>query len=157
MSWVGILLSGIIGGILGTAVSALFTWRSTWSSYNEAANKSAIDVDHLFIRYPELRPFFYDGKPLTNENLPDYSRAMAAREFVADSLEAICDNREVYNREDWESWLDYVEGMLKTSPTLYELMNAKGEDWYPSMSSALAREPRPRFARTRRFWKDLRS
>ncbi len=150
--WLAILLSGLVGGVLGTAVTALFTWRSTWVSYSDVANKLALDVDQLFIRYSEFRPYFYDNLPLSSDECSDYSRALAAREFVADSLEGICDNRDVYSRKDWESWLDYVKGMLETSPTLRQLIDEKKDDWYPSIWDR--NKPRPPFARTRQFWNE---
>jgi hypothetical protein len=155
MSWLAILLSGLIGGILGTVVTFLFSWRSTWTSYSDVANKIALDLDTLFITYSDLRPFFYESREASPDIVSDYSRALAAREFVADSLEAICDNRHVYQPDDWDSWLKYVKEILKTSPTLSELINSKGGDWYPSITAALDGEPRPRFARLRKFWEDL--
>jgi hypothetical protein len=150
--WLAILLSGLVGGVMGTAVTALFTWRSTWASYADVANKLALDVDRLFISHSEFRPYFYDKVPLTSEGCSDYSRALATREFVADSLEGICDNRDAYSREDWASWLDYVNAMLKTSPTLRELLEEKKDEWYPSMWGRA--DPPPSFPRTRKFWHD---
>lgn len=152
--WPTILLSGVIGGVLGTAVTAMFTWRSTWTSYAEAATKHALEVDQLFIRHPELRLYFYDGIPLPDDGSSDCARALAAREFVADGLEGIADNRDIYSRGDWDSWLVYIEEMLKTSPTLKQLID-ESPDWYPSLCAARSHQPRRHFGRTRKFWRDL--
>jgi hypothetical protein len=155
MSWLAVLLSGLIGGVLGTLVSFLFSWRATWTSYSDVANKTVLELDSLFITHPDLRQFFYEKAPLSKDKVSDYDRALAAREFVADSLEAICDNRHVYKPEDWASWLEYVEEIVSKSPTLTDLMTTKGSDWYPSLSAALAHEPSPRLPRLRKFWNDL--
>jgi hypothetical protein len=155
MTWVSILLSGLIGGVLGTLVTFLFSWRSTWTSYSDTANKIVLELDSLFIAHFDLRKFFYDNCELSKNDDTNYPRALAAREFVADSLEAICDKRHVYKPEDWASWLEYVEEIMDTSPTLTELINTKGKDWYPSLSAALGHEPRPRLPRLREFWGDV--
>lgn len=152
--WPVVLLSGVVGGVFGTTVTGLFTWRATWTSYTDAANKLALDLDNLFIRHSEYRQYFYDSIPLSAEGVSDYSRILAVREFVADSLEGICDNRNIYSRVDWQSWLRYVEELLESSPALRQLLD-ENEEWYPSLHSALMHEPRPRFARLRRFWRDL--
>jgi hypothetical protein len=163
--WLSIILDGIGAAIIATGATLLLTWRATWTPYADQATKLAIDIDHIFIRYPHLRVYFYDKEPLPAKNHELYARATAVTEFVADCLEGIWDNEDIYNRGDWQAWYKYIMDTLSTSPGLATLLDEDDPDdpWYPSLGDArklgkidIKTYKRPNFRRLRHFWRDLK-
>ncbi len=168
--WLSTLLDGAVATILATGATLIFTWRATWTPYEDQATKLALDIDRMFITHPQLRVYFYEEKPFPSRGQPDYPLAEAVREFVADCLEGIWDNQAVYNDDDWRSWLKYIQDMLASSPGLLALIeddaklmeeDNEADPWYPSLGKAngiLDRKSykRPSFERLRQLVNDLR-
>ena len=46
-----------------------------------------LGTDELFLKYPELRPYFYGGKQL-NEDDPHSTMALAAAEYLLDNYDS---------------------------------------------------------------------
>ena len=160
--WLSIILDGIGAAIIATGATLLLTWRATWTPYADEATKLAIDIDRIFIRYPHLRMYFYDNESLPAEDQEHYALATAVTEFVADCLEGIWDNEDIYNGDDWRSWYKYIADTVSNSPGLAALLDEDDprDPWYPSLGKArkldMETYKRKNFRRLRHFWRDLK-
>jgi hypothetical protein len=151
-SWViGIIAAGI-GAFLGSSITQILSWSALWASYNEAATKLVLDIDRLFVEHPELRPYLLDGGS-SGEDVVFTHRADAVVELIADCLEGIWDNRDLYGKDDRESWRRYIMDLRSTMPQLDSFIDDNSK-WYPSL--CLLDEPRRRAPRARRIWDNLR-
>jgi hypothetical protein len=87
--------------------------------------------DQIFIQYPELRPYFYEGKD-TNPNDPLYHKIHATAEYLLDffdSLESLMKKYPylwIHERREWEA---NAVDMFAWSPVLCRYLEAT-KDWY---------------------------
>lgn len=159
--WLSILLGGIGGAILATSVTIILTWQSIWTPYGDASTRLALEIDHLFTRHAHLRGYFYDEHPFPTKDHDDHSLAQAIRELVADCLEGIWDNQDIYNEKDWNAWLKYIQDMMETSPGLTTLLveDDPEDPLYPGLQKAIhinrTSYRRPHFRRLKRFARDV--
>jgi hypothetical protein len=96
-------------------------------------------LDDLFIKNSELRPYFYDGKEMAKED-KNYSKTLAIAEFQLDFFDSFLTQSQYLTLDDEErkNWDKYIEDSFSTSPIMCErLKNAPG--WYGAKLEALAR------------------
>lgn len=93
------------GGLTLIGVSFYYLTRQTrelTSQTKYVANSLAVSafdslvspvfqIDQLFFAYPELRPYFYSGKDI-NEDDSDYDRVIAIAEYILDCFDVILIN-----------------------------------------------------------------
>ena len=94
-----------------------------------AANQT-ITLDRLFVERPELRPYFYDCKPLDDKDEKS-AQVHAAAELMLDVFDVVADQSknfaEYYERpEAWDNW---ITDMFATSPVLRSKLQ-QSSDWY---------------------------
>lgn len=104
----------------------------------QGASALALELDRVFIEYPMLRPYFYDGVavPATGSGSGEQetlrNRVLAVAEFAVDTMECIWDHRDTYNDEDRPAWERWICDALSGSPACCELAD-ENPDWYPSL------------------------
>jgi hypothetical protein len=89
-------------------------------------------TDEVFIHYPELLPYFYDGKKVEPDD-PLYGRVVDVSELLLDYYDTLLDMK--YIARDVESnkgWISWVEGSFVTSPVLVHTLR-DNKDWYPGL------------------------
>jgi len=131
--------------LLASAVSVLLAWRlgrrsARITTYRSATDLS-LDIDKIFIAYPTLRPYFYDG--LDDEDASDETRnqVAAVAEFMLDCFECIWDIRGTFSADDRRSWGYFVLDMLDASPVLKRTyVERSGQDWYPALDNLVDAE-----------------
>ena len=95
----------------------------------EAVASQMFAIDEIFIRYPELRPYFYSGKDIS-ENDPDYDKVVAIAEFILDFFGSVLLQMQhfpqVWPRKWWE---EYFIDSFANSPVLCRYLESVKE-WY---------------------------
>lgn len=123
---------GGIGSLLVSRRSLHVSRRSLHVTANQYASNMAIAAGHVFIEYPHLRPYFYEGgfPPAKIRN-----QVVATATNQLDVMEAIWDHHDEFDDQDREAWREWMHDMLQTSPTMREWCDL---DWYPSLKSMLS-------------------
>jgi hypothetical protein len=108
------------------------------SSVYSGITEATLTVDRLFIDHPELRPYFYSEK-LVSENDTDYHKVLAAAEYILDFFSAIVMQAkhfpEIWPRLEWE---EYMVDMFARSPALCDYLKSVS-NWYVGDSSDIMR------------------
>ena len=115
------------------------------SSAYEIGSNEMFTVAEIFINYPELRPYFYSGRDI-GEDDPSYSRVAAVAEFLLNFFGSVLLQMEhfpgVWPRKSWET---YIIDSFANSPVLCRYLESV-DDWYIDELVALMRagqEQRP--------------
>lgn len=125
-----------IGASVLAQNSASKSHQTAARSHESASYHSGTDLfmqlNLVFVEYPHVRPYFYDGKSLTRDD-PNYHRAHAVAELMLDVFEWIWHRREGITEVDRQAWADYVGSMFALSPVLraYHLSHLA---WHPTIT-----------------------
>ncbi|MDV6297466.1 hypothetical protein ACWEQV_29080 [Rhodococcus aetherivorans] len=133
--------------VISAGIAALFGWWQTRRmdqslevvTYNGATDLT-LQIDRIFIEYPELRPYFYEGQSPIDQDETLRQRVDAVSEFALDALECIWDHREKYTEMDRESWKIWINEFMASSPRMRGLYEDH-TTWYPALEDA--RKPDP--------------
>ena len=90
-----------------------------------------LGTDEIFLRYPEIRPYFYLGKDLT-ESDPLANRVKAAAEYLLDYYDSQSSQLKKYPgmwRVEQGSWEANISDMFAWSPVLCRYLEAN-KHWY---------------------------
>jgi hypothetical protein len=138
---------GTIGGLVGLTVSiALLTWQShstaIQSKINNAIAAASVLDDYNtglreifahFIARPNLRAYFYEGKPCPTRG-QTCIRVLTIAEMLADTLESgLVAHRLIPASESYEDWQGYCRDILNTSPALAGLVRDHAA-WWPQLA-----------------------
>jgi hypothetical protein len=88
-------------------------------------------TDDICLKYPKLRPYFYSGKDLT-ENDPLYHQVCAAAEYLLDYYDSMATQLKRYPllwRHEKGSWEANITDMFSWSPVLCRYLEAN-KSWY---------------------------
>jgi hypothetical protein len=139
------LLVGLAGLTVSVVSVAFLAWQTravakqtTISNAIAGATalKGAIDslreVLAIFLDRPELRAYFFDGKPC-----PRRGRGRARVLTIADALADVLESGHLAHElvpatESYEDWSRYCAAVLRTSPTLADLVRRQ-PDWWPRL------------------------
>ena len=95
------------------------------------ATELFLKLNETFITYPELRPYFYDGRTLdavADQKLREQVKMTA--ELILDVFDWVSHDCEGASKTDRESWFDFMRSMFDNSPILLEYHTAHRE-WHP--------------------------
>lgn len=95
------------------------------------------DLTRIFIEHPELRPYFYDGKPVDVDDKLRHYKIQAAAEAVLDSFEWIWRRRIELNTKGEDGWRAYIVETFSSSPALQQHY-ARFSSWYPGITQLIA-------------------
>jgi hypothetical protein len=98
-----------------------------------------LEIDHIMIEYPEIRPYFYHGKPAQSDD-PNRLRVESTAEVVLDVFEWVWHRQEGLNPDDKGGWLAYMLDTFCNSPALREHYR-RSAAWYPVMTRMLREHP----------------
>ena len=122
------LISAVYGFRLSRRAHYVSTYTGVISLFRE--------LDRTFIEYPDLRPYFYDGKPVGVDD-PNHNRVQAAAELVLDTFEWIWYRQENLNAEDEKGWQTYIAETYFSSPALQQHYT-RYPSWYPGIARLIA-------------------
>jgi len=140
-------------GIVGVVGSLAFSGWQTRQLARQTETQNAIAMativhntaDRLnatyrvFVDYPELRAYFYDGAPSPATG-PERARALTVAEMLGDVLDALLYTTSKFAaRGEYDDWIDYIEHILDQSPTLTRLI-LEHPKWWPQIENILTRK-----------------
>lgn len=108
-----------------------FNLQSVESSVFTTMTNQSLASDEVFLRYPELRPYFYSGKTLV-ENDPLADKVKSAAEYYLDYFESLATQLKKYPniwRFERNAWEANIIDMFAWSPTLCHYLEINKE-WY---------------------------
>jgi hypothetical protein len=86
------------------------------------------EILSVFKDNPNLRPYFYDNKPIDKES-KDYNQVMIVSEFYLDLFEHVMQKRTMLPQHLWETWENYIHRIYRGSPAVREFI-AEHHDMY---------------------------
>jgi hypothetical protein len=117
-SWIEILTVLITLGGFGAVVYQLRQLESaTRGEIHDMLSSQMREVLTIFKDYPELRPHFYENKPLERDH-PQYDRALIVAEYYFDLFEHVVQKRRKMSTELWKTWKYYIQRLYFGSPVL---------------------------------------
>lgn len=123
--------------------------RSLLDSTMESLNNQSRDITRMFLEYPEMRPYFYEGKSIEPGH-PDYHRAETIAELILDIFWTMSNQArrtEVIDTPEAEAgkrlWDDFVADSFTMSPIMVKTA-LRRQSWYGQeivdmMNEALSR------------------
>jgi hypothetical protein len=138
----------LIISLLGLASLALIMFQINQASaslqaasYQSIANNT-LELDKIFIDKPELRPYFYYGRDI-NQNEKDYDLVMAVAEFLIDFFDSTLTQLEIMPKDkqlDMPAWKKYFSDSFANSPALCKRLQ-RNPNWYRPNLIEIASEP----------------
>jgi hypothetical protein len=111
-------------------VQSQYVVSSLEKTVYETAAGRGFAVDEIFIDDPKLRPYFYSGKEI-NEDDPYYHKVMAAADFILDFMDYIVlqpqDFSRVFSARSWEPWM---RDAFANSPALFRRLDSVKNRWH---------------------------
>lgn len=97
--------------------------QTSWQMY-----ETSISILTVFVEHPEIRPYFYDGKPAPLEE-PLRSRVLATAELVADHMESVVLSQDAVQANTGAVWVRYMQGIYRRSPVLRSFLAQENEGY----------------------------
>ncbi|KZC18038.1 hypothetical protein RHOFW510R12_08510 [Rhodanobacter sp. FW510-R12] len=104
--------------------------QTSWQVYGVSSA-----ILQTFIANPECRPYFYEDRPVPNEE-PLRSKVLAVVELVCDLMENIILNRHALDDETYKVWVLYMQGLFNRSPAMRTFLD-RGSEGYRYSSQLL--------------------
>lgn len=108
-----------------------FNLQSVESNVFSTMTNQSLASDEVFLRYPELRPYFYSGKALV-ENDPLADKVKSAAEYYLDYFESLATQLKKYPnlwRFERNAWEANIIDIFAWSPALCQYLEINKE-WY---------------------------
>ncbi|WP_328477914.1 hypothetical protein OHA21_25730 [Actinoplanes sp. NBC_00393] len=140
-------LAGILG-VLGSLIITSWQTRMLVKQTRLKVSSAVVQADHgpasmlqnvliLFVQHPELRPYFFDSKPVP-ENEPERSRVKATADLFADAIYAGLHTGLLLPGDGvHQAWCTYATDVLRTSPALRALWAEHSNWWPPDLADML--------------------
>ncbi|WP_320067665.1 hypothetical protein [Micromonospora sp. RTGN7] len=129
-----------IAAIIAALLSAIYSYRLSRRAHDTSIYYGVIglfrELDKTFIEHPEVRPYFYEGKPVDVDD-PNLQRVRAVAELVLDTFEWIWYRRKELNAEAEEGWMAYIFDTFYSSQALQEHY-VRFPSWYPGIRRLIA-------------------
>ncbi|KXK63670.1 hypothetical protein AWW66_01520 [Micromonospora rosaria] len=126
--------------IVTALLSAVYSYRLSRKAHRVATYYGVIglfrELDKTFIEYPDVRPYFYDGKPVDVDG-PTAYRIRAVAELVLDTFEWIWHRQKDLDTNGEDGWRAYIVDMFSSSPALQQHY-AGSTSWYPGITRLIA-------------------
>ncbi|PRY02537.1 hypothetical protein [Allonocardiopsis opalescens] len=125
-----------IAAVMFSLLAAWKAYRVSAKGYETASYHSGTDLfmqlNLVFVEYPQVRPYFYSGKALTEDD-PNFHRVQATAELILDVFEWIWHRREGITEVDRQAWSDYIGRMFALSPVLRQY-HLNHPAWHPTVT-----------------------
>lgn len=92
-------------------------------------------MNELFIAYPQLRPYFYDGVTIDPSD-PDDLRVKVIAEQIADIFDWVSHCRAGATSVDASAWAEFIVFVYESSPALRAFHEAH-RDWHPVLDEVI--------------------
>ncbi|HEV2694108.1 MAG TPA: hypothetical protein VG347_14530 [Verrucomicrobiae bacterium] len=101
--------------------------------------KITVDLDRVFVDRPELMPYFYGRKDIS-ESDTNYLQVEATAVTVLDVFDIASSQPDRY-KDQWkhpEAWDEWIIDTFSESPVLRQVLR-KRADWYPGLTNYLSK------------------
>lgn len=133
-------------GFLAVIISVLILARQTSAVARTTRMQAFVSVrdqmlaiDELFLRYPDLRPYFYGGRYPSKDDPQLINRAETVAETILDLFEVVILQRErfaiAWSKETWDA---YMSHMFASSRFLCDYLD-RSAGWFPEELVTLKR------------------
>lgn len=97
-----------------------------------------MEVDRVFIEWPGMREFFFEGSPTPLEN-PDRARVLAVADLLMDVADSVASARRHGHMldEDYEAWKGALRNYFSNSPAMRDLWPELGHCYGPGTAELL--------------------
>ncbi len=89
------------------------------------------DIHKVFLEYPELRKYFYEGKHNKHEDAATIQRLQTIAEMMTDFFQQIHLQIESMPPSTAQGWKNYINTIVDNSPVSNTFLH-KHQNWYPS-------------------------
>jgi hypothetical protein len=133
--------AGIAGGVIGAIIGGVFALKATKrqievmliqarGDVNERLYSQSLSIMRFFVDHPELRPYFYDNKELSEAgNESEKLQVLSAAEMVGGFLELVAMQIEEQRAEIQPRWKSYIIDAFNSSAVVREHL-ATCSAWY---------------------------
>lgn len=120
---------------LSILISILLGTRSRKLAAYDHSTQLFLEIDHAFMTYPDLRPYFYDYRDL-DDATADEDRIRAVAELMLDIFEWVLRHEYELGGKESEGWRDYFKDCFETSPILRSFQDTN-PSWHPRVGRFL--------------------
>jgi hypothetical protein len=135
------IISGLIGAVITVLVSLVVFWK-TYRQAGEhhvgsyklsqyiAITQRVFDVDMMFIRNSELRPYFYESKIVTRDC--NIQQITAVAEYILDFYSTLQEHELLLASQQipsWAEWTSYISDGFHGAPFLCDYYE-RNKSWY---------------------------
>lgn len=135
---------GHIAGGVGALIAAfgiVFVWRQVRLQAQDSRTELVttmtalmISVSGVFVRYPEMRKYFYENKAPDSE---DYARAIAIAVTIADAMDHISANLDRMEPQVQAAWTNYMRDIYNGSVILRTYLEDHWAWYGPSLPNSV--------------------
>ncbi len=129
MDWMSVIQTGV--AVVGFG-AVIYQFSQVERSVRNAARWSIYDlaarVKQNIIDCPEVRPYFHESKPITDDD-KNYDKVMAIADLFCLYLEQIATQSEGISKENKKAWGVYAQGVYESCPAIQLHLKGK-EGWY---------------------------
>jgi hypothetical protein len=111
--------------------------RATLASVYQAVNDNMLQINHLFIDRPSLRPYFYGEQELTDESPEERQRIEATAELFINFTDNVLTQMPLLPRNLAEPWRTYFAGVTTSSPVLRDFWKRRRETYSEEMRALM--------------------
>lgn len=125
-------LTGILGAVIGAVLGGVFALKATKrqvevmleqirEDVHERLYSQSLEIMKFFAEHPEVRPYFYDNKPLINaETELERLRVLSTAEMVSGFMELVALQIEEQPAEIQPRWRAYILDTYNSSGAVRE-------------------------------------
>ena len=103
--------------------------RATLASVYQAMNDNMLQINHLFIDRPLLRPYFYGEQALTDETPEERERIEATAELFTNFIDNVLTQMPLLPSNLADPWRTYFSSVITSSPVLCDFWKRR-RGWY---------------------------
>jgi hypothetical protein len=111
------------------AAQSKYVAESLKDSVHESATDRGFAVGEIFINHPEMRPYFYSSKEISEDD-PAYNKVIAVADVILDHFDSILIRSQDFPQASLrQSWEGYMVDAFAISPVLCKHLTAI-KDWH---------------------------
>jgi hypothetical protein len=107
--------------------------RATLASVYQAMNDDMLQINHVFIDRPSLRPYFYGKQELTDESAEERQRIEATAELLINFTDNVLTQMRLLPSNLAEPWRTYFASVTTSSPVLRDFWKRRRETYSEEM------------------------
>jgi hypothetical protein len=120
--------------LVGAATAWLQARRASTLDIYSRTGDTYIQLNKVFIKNPELRPYFVEGEKKLPKGQEQKAKAVAI--MMVNVLEQIWSQRGSMGKKERAAWEDYINKQVRSVELVNNAYKWK-KDWYPNLKQIL--------------------